>query len=182
MGKAPIGLTPLQERFCQEYVVDVNGTQAAIRAGYSDNVKAASVQAARLLVNARVVSKIQTLMKARSRRTELTADRILREIMKIAFSDLSQAFDDEGNLLKIKDMPRSIRCAIAGIDTEEMFEGYGDERTWTGYSKKLKLWDKNKALELLGKHLKLFTDKVEHSGKVTLEDLIAGQGPGKEEG
>lgn len=81
----PHGLTPQQETFCQEYMTDLNGTQAAIRAGYSEHT--ANEQAGRLLSKVSVRSRIDELRKERASRTDITADRVLREAWNIATAD-----------------------------------------------------------------------------------------------
>lgn len=143
-------LTPNQERFVQEYLVDLNGTQAAIRSGYS--AVSASVTASRLLANAKVAEAIAERQKEREKRTGVTADRVVAELAKLAFVDLSAAYDDNGNLLKPSEMPAEVRAALAGVD----FAKTGDRIA--------RFSAKERALELLGKHLGLFRDKVEHSG------------------
>lgn len=165
-------LNEMQARFCEEYVKDLNGKHAAIRAGYSEDT--AEVQASRLLRHAKVKHKIDALLKERSKRTAITADTVLQELLKLARVDIGGAFNDDGSLKPIKDIPEEIRRAISGIDIVEEFDGQGSKKVHIGYTKKIKFWDKAKALELLGKHLKLFTEKVEVEGKVTLEQLVLG--------
>jgi phage terminase small subunit len=133
-------LNPRQEAFCQEYLKDLNATQAAARAGYSDHPDSANVQGSRLLANAKVQERVAELMKERAKRTEVSADRVIEELAAIGFSKLD----------------------AAGIiaEAKKLLDNEIDPRALTrmGYS------DKIKALELLGKHLKLFTEKHEHSG------------------
>jgi phage terminase small subunit len=143
-------LTPNQERFVQEYLVDLNGTQAAIRAGYAAG--SASVTASRLLANAKIAEAIAAGQGAREKRTGVTADRVVAELAKMAFVDLAAAYDDNGNLLKPSDMPADVKAALAGVD----FAKTGDRIA--------RFAAKERALELLGKHLGMFRDKVEHSG------------------
>ncbi len=162
-------LTPKQERFVQEYLLDLNATQAAIRAGYSE--KTALQSGPRLLGNVGVKNAIDEALSRRAQRVEVRADDILRELMRIALADISLAFGEDGQLLKIKEMPEEIRRAVAGVETEELWEGSGDSRMRIGDTVKVKFWNKPQALELLGKHLKLFTDKVEHSGEVNIVNL-----------
>lgn len=158
-------LTPKQEAFVKEYLIDLNGTAAAKRAGYtgSDNVLANTAH--NLLRNPKVAAVIQEAMDKRSERTEITADVVLKELLLIARADLSQAYADNGKLLPIKQIPEDVRRAIAGIKVFEEFEGMGKDRIQIGEVREVKFWDKPKALELLGRHLKLFTDKIEHGGK-----------------
>jgi len=190
MGRRNDALSDKQERFCQEFVIDLNATQAAIRAGYSK--KTAEQQGSRLLSNVKVAEKIDALKLARTQRTEITADFVLREILKLATVDISKAYDQKGDLLPLHEIPPEVRAAIAGVDVFTEVQ-YGPGRTEVnedgesekvkevvGRTKKLKLYDKAKALELLGKHLKLFTDKVDIGGKITLADLVeASQAEGK---
>lgn len=164
-------LTNKQKVFCQEYTIDVNATQAAIRAGYSK--KNADVIGAELLGKTWVSAYIQELMDARANRTEIKADDILKELLLIAKTDLSKAYDETGNLLPIHKIPEETRRAIAGIKVFDEFEGYGKERVKVGEVREIKFWDKPKSLELLGKHLKLFTDRVEHEFKDGLADRLA---------
>lgn len=152
-------LNDQQERFCREYAIDLNARQAAVRAGYS--AKTAQAQSSRLLTNVIISGRIQELLDARSKRTEITADTILRELLKIATADISEAYDDTGALKPFKDMPEGIRKCISGVEVNEIFDGYGDQRQVIGFTKKIKFWDKTKSLELLGKHLKLFTDRLQ---------------------
>lgn len=163
-------LTPKQYRFCQEYIIDLNATQAAIRSGFSK--KTAQEQSSRLLSNAMVAEKIQELMNMRSKRTQISADVILEELLRLARVDIAGAYDKDGKLLPVHMMAEDVRRAIASIDVFEEFEGVGRDREYVGDTKKLKFYDKTKALELLGKHLKLFTDVTEHKGKLTLEELV----------
>lgn len=150
-------LSPKQQRFVAEYLKDSNATQAAIRAGYSR--KTAKSQGARLLTN---VDIAQAVTK-RVEQVGITADVVLGELLRIARADIGQAYGKDGRLLALKDMPEDVRRAISGIDVEEIFEGYGDERKPVGNLVKLRFWDKPRTLELLGKHLKLFTEKFEHT-------------------
>lgn len=150
------------DKFVQEYLVDLNATQAAIRAGYA--AASAGVAGSRLLKSAKVKAAVAAGMKERSERTEITADRVLQELWRIATSDIAKAFDESGTLLPVHKMPPEARAALAGVETEEVFEGQGAERVQTGVSRKVKHWDKVKALELAGKHLGMWRDKVEVSG------------------
>lgn len=172
MSEPSESLSPMQELFCREYIKDLNGKQAAIRAGYSE--KTAESQASRLLTKPQVAVFLQSLMDERSKRTDITADRILRRLDSIGDVDIGRAYDEKGNLLPIHEIPEEVRRCISGIKVFEEFDGFGKERVKIGEVREVKFWDKIKANELLGRHLKLFTDKIEHSGKVTLEDLVAG--------
>lgn len=168
-------LTPKQAAFVREYLVDLNGTRAAIRAGYS--AKTAESQAARLLGKAKVKAEIALGVQARNERVEVKADDVLRELVRLATCDLGQAFDAEGRLRKIHEMPVDVRRAIASVDTAEMWGPDGGAQL--GEVKRIKFWDKAKALEMLGKHLRLFVDRQEHSGPdgQKLEIVVHKYGP-----
>jgi phage terminase small subunit len=159
---SPKPLSAQHQRFVEEYLVDLNATQAAARAGYSK--KTARVQGSRLLLNAAIAAAISTATAARSERVEVKADEILRELMRAAFLDPADLVDDEGKLLALKKMRPEVRRAIGTLEVTTT----GSEESGTAQLTKVKPWDKLKALELLGKHLKLFTDRVEHSGAVSI--------------
>ncbi len=148
-------------RFVAEFLVDLNATQAARRAGYSS--KTAKAQGSRLLTNAAIAAAIAEGQKARAERTEVKADDILRELMRLAFGDIGPVFDEEGQLRPLHELAPEVRRTISSIEHTAM----GSEEQ-PRFVSKVKFWDKTKALELLGKHLKLFTDKVEHSGAVSI--------------
>lgn len=163
--KNEFGLTEKQEQFCQEFLIDLNATKASIRAGFSK--KTSAEQGHALLKMEKVQARISALQKERAQRCEVDQDFVLKELLKIANVDLADAYDDEGRLLSVKKMPERFRKALAGVDVFEEFDGVGQDRYHVGDTRKIKLWDKIRALELLGRHLKLFTEKIEHSGKIT---------------
>jgi phage terminase small subunit len=157
-----VALTPRQSRFVAEYLTDLNAKAAAIRAGYRES--GAQVAGSRLLSNVKVSQAIAEALERRATRVEVKADDILRELLRLATTDIGKAFDVNGNLLPLHQIPEETRRAIAGVEATSKDDG----STVT----KVKFWDKTKGLELLGKHLKLFTDKVEHSADASLESLI----------
>lgn len=148
-------LTPKQERFVQEYLVDLNGKQAAIRAGYSE--RSAESQASALLRVPKVAEALARAKQARAERVNASADDVLRELTRIALFDPAKCFGPDGKLLPITEMPQEARAVVAGLDIEEGADAGSVLR-------KLKSWDKVRALELLGKHLGLLKDKVELAG------------------
>ena len=148
-----MALNPKQQRFCEEYLIDLNATQAAIRAGYS--VKTANEQGARLLVNVSVSREIERLQAVQSRRTGITADRVIRELAKIAFVDPDRVINADDGTIKA-DATDEDKAAIQGVKVKRSSSMNGDS-----FENEVRLYDKTKALELLGKHLGLFTDKVD---------------------
>lgn len=145
------GLSEKQKRFCSEYLIDLNGTQAAIRAGYSP--KTAAEQASRLLSKVNVTNYLQTKKNKIETKLEINLERCLKELGRIAFTDLRKFYDEKGNLIPIHELDEDTAAAIAGMDIEELFENVFGQRNQIGVVKKIKRWDKNKALEMLMKHL-----------------------------
>lgn len=162
LAKGADGLNDKQRLFCAEYIVDLNGSAAAIRAGYS--AKTARAIAQELLVKPEVVAKVQALMDERANRTQVTADRVITEVARLGFADLRKLFDEHGGLLPVNQWPDDIAAAVASVEVDELFEGFGENRIQVGYTRKVKLWDKAKSLEMLGRHLKLWVDRHEHTG------------------
>lgn len=171
------GFTPKESRFVQEYIVDLNGAAAARRAGYSE-ATAKSI-ACELLAKPRIQDAITAAMLERAWRTQLTADRVLEGIADLAYYDIAELFADDGSLKPIHEIPQRMRMAIAGVEVEELWEGRGEARERIGNLHKVKLVDRKGSLELLGRHLKLFTDKVEHSASASLEDILTASREGK---
>jgi len=166
-----VSLNPKQVRFVREYLLSLNATQAAIKAGYSP--ASARVTGCRLLTHAAVKALLATGGAKAAATAELSAARVLGEVAHLAHSDLLDAFNPEdGTLRALQSMPEGLRRAIASIEFTELFDGASGEKFVSGRIVKLKLWDKPKALEMEGRHLKLFTDKVEVSGRLTLEQLV----------
>lgn len=166
------GLNAREAAFVREYLVDLNATRAAVRAGYSE--RGAAVTGLRLLRRAKVAAAISEASKARAERTELKADDVIRELMLVAFADLGLAFDAAGKMLPLTQMPPGVRRTLASIEVDEMDLGTRDDEgnpVPLGMTRKVKLWDKLRALELLGKHLQLFLDRTELSGEVKVSDV-----------
>lgn len=161
-------LRPKRRRFVAEYLLDHNATQAAIRTGYA--ARSAKVTASRLLDNADVQAALREALAAQQQRLELKADDVLRELLRVGLVDPARLVDDGGRLLPVAEMPEDVRRAISSIEVEELFEGRGEARERVGTLRKVKFWDKPKALELLGRHLKLFTDLVEATVTPNLSD------------
>jgi phage terminase small subunit len=156
-------LTDRQRTFCEEYLVDLNAAQAAIRAGYS--AKTARVIANETLAKPAVAAYLQQLLAERSQRTQVTADRVITEVARLGFSDVRKLFDPlSGQLLAPSEWPDDVAAAVSSIEVEELMGGTGPDRTQIGWTKKVKLWDKPKSLEMLGRHLKLWVERHEHTG------------------
>ena len=144
------GLNPKQAIFVREYLIDKNATQAAIRAGYS--AKTADRIGPELLGNSCVEAAVNRNLIKQQERTEVTADRVLRELAAIAFADTRKLYREDGSIKSPGELDDRTASALAGIDTEER----DGEDGYRAYTRKVKQWDKVKALELLGKHLGLY--------------------------
>lgn len=146
-------LTNKQKMFVKEYMVDLNATQAAIRAGYS--AKTATWIGPQLIGKTHVAQAIQAEMDKRAAKIDVTAEKVIAELAKMAFANLQDFYDKNGSLKDIHSLPRDVAAALSQVETN---------LTEACAVRKVKLHDKRGALELLGKHLKLFTDRIEHSG------------------
>lgn len=157
-------LTDKQEIFCLEYLKDLNGKQAAIRAGYSE--KTAQEHSSRMLTNVKVQARIQVLKEKRAERCEITADMILNELAAIGFSKITDYLkvedieDEEGNSTK-----KTLRVVTIfktdEVDAKKSLAISEIRQTKEGIS--LKVHDKIKALELIGKHIGFFEKDNEQS-------------------
>lgn len=115
------GAIERRERFCIEYVKDFNGTQAAIRAGYSK--KAAKQQGCRLLTYATVQRRLMELKAAVVSVSGLTVERIARRLEVLCFGDIRQLYDANGQLKPIHELSEESAALIAGLETDEVYEG-----------------------------------------------------------
>ncbi|MEM7000881.1 MAG: terminase small subunit [Pseudomonadota bacterium] len=161
-------LTDKADMFCREYLVDLNSAAAARRAGYDcKNTESAASVGFELLQNKHVRARTQTLMDERSKRVEIDSDRVLHEVARIAFSDIRQMFDEDGAIIQIPDLEDDVSAALASVKVTGV--GRGKLRAQLV---EFKVWDKLKALELLGKHLKLFKDTTSHEFPDGIPEVI----------
>lgn len=147
-------LNAKQKRFVDEYLIDLNATQAAIRAGYK-KTEYTDTNANKLLENTRIREAIDKAMAERSKRTGINQDRVIQELARIAFVNPQNVINAEDGSVR-KDATEDDLACIQAVKVKTMSgdKGYSEER-------EVRLNDKMKALELLGKHLGMFTDKVE---------------------
>lgn len=118
--------------------------------------------------------------EALSARAEWAMERVLQEIQLIGTVDIRRAYSESGELLPVNQMPDDVAAAVQSVEVDEIFDGYGTEREKVGDTKKLKLIDKLKALELMGKNFGMFIDRHEIDlGKQTLEALVSGSMPAR---
>ena len=148
-------MTKKQKRFCEEYLIDLNATQAAIRAGYSPET--ANEQGARLLVNVSISKAIKHAMAERSKRTGVNAERVVQELAKIAFVNAADVIDAGDATLKENAAPEDL-AAVQSVKVKT----FGED----GVEREIRMADKLKALELLGRHLGMFEDRLKVAAKV----------------
>ena len=158
-------LTAKQIRFVDEYLVDLNATQAAIRAGYKANT--AHVIGAENLRKPKIAEEIARRQKDIQRRTEVSQDRVIRELARIAFANIADYLHVETQTRTKDDGTEVIYQTVMFNETQELS---ADQRAALAVVKQsvngfeLKLHDKIKALELLGRHIGMFKDKLSLSG------------------
>ena len=156
-------LTVKQRMFVEEYLIDLNATQAAIRAGYS--AKTADQQGSRMLANVKVQQVIAEHMAERSRRTGVNQDRVVLELAKIAFVRMTDVVDSNGRIRQ--DASADDLSCIESIKYKE-----SDNESGGSVEREVKVASKLKALELLGKHLGMWNDKLDVN--VTAPIVISG--------
>lgn len=165
-------LTDQQKIFVAEYLKDRNGTRAAVAAGYSED--SARSLASQLLTNVNIRAAVDKGLTKIANKLEISAEKVLQELAKMAFVDARNFWNADGSLKAIVDLDENTAAALAGFETEEAYEHFGKGQAKpTGVIKKIKIADKGINLERLGRHLKLFTDKLEVSGMDQIAEQLA---------
>ena len=165
-------LTDKRRKFVSEYLIDLNGKNAAIRAGYVP--ESADVEAARLLGDASVKAELETAQAHLARRTQIKQEQVVRQLALIAFSNFEDYTRLEGET-RVLDLSVCDRDKLAAIQelTEDATGGSGDGEKRLVLRTKLKLSDRTKALELLCRHLGMLKDSVKVTGDVTVTNTVA---------
>ena len=164
-GKVLMPLTPKQSRFVAEYLIDQNATQAAIRAGYSK--KTASSQGERLLRNVEIAAAVGVKQDQQLAKLEITAERVLQELARIAFVDVRAFYRDDGTLKQMTELEADAAAAIAQFDVLKQNVTSGDGQLDTVH--RIRFVEKIRALELLAKRFGLVKEQVEVTG---LNELV----------
>ena len=159
------------ETFCREYIIDLNGTRAAIAAGYSK--RTAHAAACRLLSNVKVKKLLAQLTRKHADKLDLSAEKVLAELAKMGFSNmLDYVTVENGDVyIALANMTREQAAAIQEITVDSYIKGRGDEGREVKRTR-FKLASKIDALALLGKYLKLFTEKIEVTGLEHLSERM----------
>lgn len=163
-----MSLNPKQQRFVDEYLIDLNGKQAAIRAGYSP--RSAEVQASQLLSQPKVAEAVAAAKADLARRTGITQEKVLLEYARLGFANMEDYIRitaDGDPVVDLSKLDRDKAAAIGEVTSEVYLDGRGDGAERIRRTK-FKLVDKKAALDSIGRHLGMFTDKIEHSGEVTV--------------
>lgn len=172
-GGDDVKLTAKQIRFVDEYLVDFNATQAAIKAGYK--AKTAHVIGAENLRKPKIAEEIARRQKDLQRRTEISQERVLRELARVAFADAADYVQVETRIINRGE----VKVPIELVVHKETAELSADQRAAIASIKQgahgveVKLHDKIKALELLGRHIGMFTDKLEVKGAIDIASVLA---------
>ena len=158
-------LTPRQAAFVGEYLIDLNGKAAATRAGY--RAVSAAESAVRLLQMPKVAAAVERGKEQRASRVGMTADSVLHEMSLLSHSCIEHYLvDDEGQVKPAPGAPDGAMRAIQSIKrkTHVRYDSKGEE-TGRTYDVEIRLWDKPAPLKLMGRHVGLFADRIEHTGK-----------------
>jgi len=160
-------LTPKQKKFCNEYLLDLNATQAAIRAGYSK--KSAAIQGCENLTKPNIQNKIKENRERVQKNTDITPESVVRELAKIGFANIKGVFDDNNEIVDISKLPDDITAAIESIQSDIRHDS-GDS---DGYTEKVKVKFHSKlhALTDLGKHLGIF-EKDNKQKQTNIADFL----------
>lgn len=128
-----------------------------------------------LLDKTRLQEEIRKGMDARSERTNITQDQVIQELAKLAFGNIKNYYDEDGNLLSPHELPDDVAATITSIDEKILKRGDGETGETIILERRVRMADKRSSLELLGKHLKMFTDKVEHDHTNTPQHMAVAE-------
>lgn len=173
-AKEAVALTARQSRFVEEYLIDLNATQAAIRAGFAAST--ADKQAPLWVGKNRdscpanrrhIWDAVHEAIQERSKRTQVAADDVIAQLVRMGFSDIRKLFTPSGQLRSIHDLDDDTAAAIQSIEVVTKYlPGSDGEEPDIEYVHKVRLADKKGPLELIGKHLAMWVEKHEHSGAI----------------
>ena len=164
------GLTPREEGFVQAYMTTKSPAEAVRLAGLPS--KAAAQVGQELLARPHVQARIAGLAREQSRNARITADEVMLELKRIALLDPAELYRPDGTLLGIHEMPVHARKAIKELEVIEQFERVDGQRVFTGFARKVKVFDKMDAIKTAMKHLGMLVEKLEVAGSLTLDTLV----------
>ena len=155
-----MSLNARQQRFVEEYLVDLNGSQAAIRAGYSSS--SAKEIASQNLTKPEIQEAITEARAKMAERTQITQDMVLKEFARLGFHDIRTLFDEQERLKPISQLTRDQAAAVSSIKVvTKVLPSKDGQPADVEYIHEIKVWDKTASLTQIGRHLGMFTDKIE---------------------
>lgn len=166
-------LTVKEEKFVQELFKGETQIEAYKRAYDASKMKDKTIyeKACLLASKDKVRARLRELQDELKDRNMVTVERVVAEYAKLGFFDPRKLFNADGKPKDITELDDDTAAALAGLDMQEVYEGYGEDREFVGYVKKYKLADKKSALDSMARYLGMFTDKIEHSGKIELPNI-----------
>jgi phage terminase small subunit len=170
-GSPTGGGEPLSERhlrWCSEFIIDDNATQAYLRSYPKSSYESARRSAHELMTNPDILAHVQELRAERNRRLGISADRVLSGLARLAFYDPRDLFDADWRLKPFDELSPDAAFVVSGFTTKATVTGEEDDGICV--TSNIRLPDKTRALELLGRNLKLFTDRIEISEDATFTD------------
>lgn len=159
-------LNEKERRFVLEYVKDLSSGQAALRAGYKNGKMGSD-----LLADPRVADAVNIELEKHRKDMTVSVQRVIKELARIGYTDIRDLFDDNGRLLPVKQLPEDVARAVSSIKvvTNRI---PGTDPVEVEHTVEVKFWDKKGGLELLGRYLKMYTDKLELTGNVALAERL----------
>jgi phage terminase small subunit len=164
-------LTAKEEAFCQSYLIDFNATRAAKAAGYSG--RSATEIGSENLRKLHIQERINELRENTGKTFNITRERIAQELARIAFADIRNLFDDvSGDLVPPYELSDDAAAVIGSIEIDALYDGVGKDRTQIGLTKKVKTWEKTKALEALNRMMGFNApDEKKISGSLDIKQI-----------
>jgi len=174
MAKKKRTKTEANERaFVEEYIANGrNATQAYKKFHPRVTDRTATVEGSKLLTKPDVQAYLKKREEALQEKLELTTERVLRELARLSFFDVRKLFNADGTLKAPSELDDDTAAAIASIESEELFEGTGDNRKWKGMVRKVRAFNKHGALQDAMKHLGLFKEDNDQLGKAIARAII----------
>jgi len=170
VGRSSAAAAERAQLFIEAYIANGgDGAAAARSAGYAP--KWAARQAVTLLRRPAVIKALSERREKLARKYELTSDSVIAELARIVHADPRRLFGADGTLLPMQDWPDDMAAVVASVETDELFDGKGPGRKFIGYTKRVRFWDKNSAIEKAMKHLGLFSEDNKQRALVSIIDL-----------
>lgn len=171
VGRSAAAMAERERLFIEAYIANGgDGANAARAAGYADSC--AKRRAVDLLRRPNVIKALAERRAKLARKFELTSEAVIAELSKIVHADPRRLFGADGKMLPMQDWPDDMAAVVASVETDELFEGQGNARKFIGYTKKVRFWDKNSAIEKAMKHLGLY-EKDNRQKASALAEVLA---------